>query len=68
MVTFERCDPNEKGLKCKSTDEIDNYLSYSYILLVENSELFAHHLPSSSPEMFQKETKISWYAVTTSIR
>ena len=27
-----------------------------------------HHLPPSSPEMHSKETKIAWFAVSTSIR
>ena len=66
MVAFERCNPKEQT--CKSKEEIDEYLEQSYILLIENSELFVHQLPPSSPEMHTKETKISWYAISTAVR
>ena len=27
-----------------------------------------HHLPPSSPQMYSKETKIAWYAISTAVR
>ena len=39
MIVFEKCDPNErkkKGLKCKTEAEIDDWLLFKYILVLEN--------------------------------
>lgn len=39
MVTFEKCVPTET-VKCKSEEAIEKFLSESYILVVENEEIF----------------------------
>ena len=40
MVVYEVCDPSKR--KCKSPDEIQKALQYSYILLVENHMHYKH--------------------------
>ena len=35
LVTFEKCDPLVR--KCKSTEEINEYLKQSYMIIIENA-------------------------------
>lgn len=42
MVVFEKCDiaKRPKGAKCKSEKEIEEWMRYKYILLLENEAQF----------------------------
>ena len=72
MVTFQICDPdnpeNTGATKCKSKEKIDEALTASYILLIENVERYKHQNSPTSGKMFKRETTISWYALSLSIR
>ena len=40
MITFEKCDRTVPGNTCKSDKEIDEWLSFKYIITAENSKRF----------------------------
>ena len=61
MVTFELCDSSKRT--CKPWEVIEEALSFSYILLVENQQSYKHQFPPTSDKMIQKDAEISWYAL-----
>ena len=40
MVVFERCDPANPKAKCRSESEIDDWLMYRWIVVLENRREF----------------------------
>ena len=66
MIVFEICDSKERA--CKDDETIKKALSFSYILLLENEELYHHHKEPESDEMIHRGTKASWYALSTVTR
>ena len=66
MVVYEICNP-EKRI-CKSREQIEKYLEFTYILLVENRELYSHSAAVESKDSFHKEATLKWYPLTTMLR
>ena len=60
LVTFTLCNPLDPAAtgatKCKGQDEIDEALSGSYLLLIENVERYKHQNSPTSGKMFKYET------------
>ena len=66
MIVLELCDSKERT--CKDDETIKKALQYSYILVLENEELYQHHKEPKSDEMIDRGTKTSWYALSTVTR
>ena len=62
MITFELCDSKQRT--CKSDTEIERALAYSYILVIENEEVYQHHKDPASGEMIIRSTKSTWYPLS----
>ena len=62
MVVFEVCDPSVRT--CKSQALIDEALTWSYLLLLENSETYKQHNSPASGKMIQRETHIRWHSIS----
>ena len=43
MVVFEKCDSKAKPNYCKSDEEINKWLQFKYIVLLENEKKFIQH-------------------------
>ena len=66
MITFELCDSKERT--CKSDAEIARVLAFSYILVIENEEVYQHHKEPGTGEMIIRSTKSEWYPLSTITR
>ena len=42
MIVFEKCDPQKNDF-CKSEEEIYEWLSFKYFVVIENSKRFIPH-------------------------
>ena len=62
MVVFEVCDPSVRT--CKSQAQINEALTYSYLLMLENTETYKQHNSPSSGKMILRETHINWHAIS----
>ena len=66
MVVYEICNPEKRT--CKSKEQIEKYLEFTYILLVENREHYSHSAAVESKNSFLKEATFKWYPLTTTLR
>ena len=67
MVVFQRCNQSERKPNepdCAGWEEVDAALYGSYIVLVENKEIYLHQESPSSGNVIQRNTHISWYALS----
>ena len=49
MIVFDVCNKHER--MCKSNEEIEEFITMSYILLIENQMHYDHHKGTGSDEM-----------------
>ena len=66
MIVFDVCNKHER--QCKSDEEIEKFISTSYILVIENQMHYYHHKGTGSDEMVMKSTQYSWHSISTLIR
>ena len=64
MVTFDRCDPDERT--CKSGEIIDAWLEFKYIILVENEQKYYQSRPIADRK--QSLAKITYNSVSPTTR
>ena len=53
MIVYERCDDknhDSEVFKCKSKEEIDKWLEFKYLIVLENSHKFVHQNLQQQPE------------------
>ena len=62
MVVFEVCDPSVRT--CKPQAVINEALTHSYLLMLENSETYKQHNSPASGKMILRETHIRWHAIS----
>ena len=56
MVVFDRCDPKERT--CASDEDIDEWMKFKYMLLVENEENYMQSKPLG--ERMEQYARFSW--------
>jgi len=69
MIVFEKCDPRKRaleGLKCKSATEIDKWLEFKYMLVLENSRQFVQH--KFGEMRIEESSHLKWYPISTKTR
>jgi len=69
MVIFEKCNPQaraKKGLRCKTDAEIDQWLEFKYLFVLENGRQFVQH--KFGPARIDESAKHSWYPISSKTR
>ena len=69
MIVFEKCDPVlrvKSGLKCKTEKQIEEWLLFKYILIIENSIQFVEH--KFEGERIDASSAITWYPLSSKTR
>ena len=62
MIVFEKCDPASKDY-CKSEQEIYNWLSFKYFLLIENQKRFIPHQFSQNDRILAMSS-LKWIPIS----
>ena len=62
MIVYEICNP--KLRKCKSAEVIQQELETSYMLIIENEQVFKHWEYPGSKEMIERVATYRWYALS----
>ena len=68
MVVFEKCNADLYDNNCSSDGEIEAALEQSYIMIFENQETFNHQENPLTGNTINRETKFSYYPITTFTR
>ena len=66
MIVFEKCDPvlrAKAGLKCKTENQIEEWLQFKYILIIENGIQFVEH--KFEGERIEANSAITWYPLAS---
>ena len=61
MLVFEKCDPEKR--RCKSEQEIDEWLEFKYIMVIENTKTFIPHL--FDEKSIKKVSRLKFYPIAT---
>lgn len=66
MVAFEVCNRTDPGLKCKSDEEIKEWMKTKYILILMNERKFVQH--KFEDEKILQHSFFKWYSLTPGAR
>ena len=66
MVVFERCDQSDPEAKCRSESEIDDWLMYRWIVVLENRREFQQR--EFDDKSVVKSSFFRWFSLTPQIR
>ena len=64
MIVFERCDPEKTT--CKSETEIDEWLQYRWIVVLENRKEFSQR--EFDHKSVQESSYFYWFSLTPELR
>ena len=66
MVVLEKCDNKTSTITCKSNAEIDAFLEFKYILLLQNERKFIQY--QFGEGSINKVATLKWYGVNANSR
>ena len=66
MVVLEKCDNKTSTITCKSNAEIDAFLKFKYILLLQNERKFIQY--QFGEGSIDRVATLKWYGVNTNSR
>lgn len=66
MIVFEKCNNNTATVQCKSSEEINEWLQFKYLLVLENEKRFVQD--GFFENRIRRESSTKWYALSPDIR
>mmetsp|Transcript_832 Transcript_832/g.1260 ORF Transcript_832/g.1260 Transcript_832/m.1260 type:complete len:148 (-) Transcript_832:1058-1501(-) len=66
MVVFEMCDPKKSYVSCKSDEEIKQWMTFKYFLIMANSNRFIKH--GFGEDRMLSRSRLIWLSLSSRMR